>query len=257
LATLTRNFKQMTKKTTLVLLPGLDGTDVFFQPLLASLPECVHPLVISYPASVSNTYAELLAFVRQEIADVSECHVLGWSFSGPLALMLAAAEPDKVRGIVLTETFVRAPHPLLLHLRFMLAAPVIWIWRAARRLPLWLFRPRTDPLRRAKTQTWRQVSAAVLAARLRAILGVDAREALCVTRQPVLYLASSRDGIVPRHNVDEIVRLRPSARVITLNGRHQAMYIHPVPAAQAIAAFIAESGCQSSDRSAYTAEESP
>lgn len=241
LATGLRTFEQMTKTTTLVLLPGLDGTDVFFQPLLASLPEYIHALVISYPASGNNTYAELLALVRREIADVAECHVLGWSFSGPLALMLAVAEPHKVRGVILSETFVRAPHQLLLRLRFLVASPVIWTWRAARRLPLWLLRPRTDPLRRAKTQTWRQVSAAVLAARLRAILGVDAREALCVSRQPVLYIASNRDGIVPRHNVDEILRLRPSVRVITLTGRHQAMYSHPEPAAQAITTFIAES----------------
>jgi hypothetical protein len=31
------------KPETLVLLPGLDGTEVFFRPLLASLPEWVRP----------------------------------------------------------------------------------------------------------------------------------------------------------------------------------------------------------------------
>jgi hypothetical protein len=36
---------------TLVLLPGLDGTDVFFQPLLASLPASITPLVV-----IANTF---------------------------------------------------------------------------------------------------------------------------------------------------------------------------------------------------------
>ena len=37
------------KPKTLVLLPGLDGTEVFFRPLLASLPEWVRPHVVSFP----------------------------------------------------------------------------------------------------------------------------------------------------------------------------------------------------------------
>lgn len=228
------------KPTTLVLLPGLDGTDIFFQPLLAALPPSVRPLVVSYPAATGQSYAELLALVRRTIADLPECHVLGWSFSGPLALMLAAAEPGKVRGVILAASFVRAPNPLLARLRFVLVGPVIWSWRAARRLPLWLLRPRTDALRQAKTRTWKQVSARVLAARLRAIMGVDARAPLREIAQPVLYLASSQDAIVPHRNRDEIVRLRPSVRLATIPGQHQAMYTHPHAAAQAIADFLAE-----------------
>ena len=232
----------MTPPTTLVLLPGLDGTEVFFEPLLASLPESVRPLVVSYPHSGDYGYAELLALVRGAVAGIPECYVLGWSFSGPLALMLAAAEPDKVRGVILSATFVRPPNRLLSRMRFAVAGPTVWTWRAARRLPLWLFRPRSDPFRRAKSQTWRRISAGVLAARLRAILGVDAREPLRGCSQPVLYIASSRDDIVPRHNLDEIMQLRPSVQVVTIDGPHQAMYTNPHAAAQAIASFISRPG---------------
>lgn len=231
---------QMTRSTTLVLLPGLDGTDIFFQPLLASLPESVRPLVVNYPRFGGNEYAELLAIVRRAVAEIPECYVLGWSFSGPLALMLATAEPNKVRGVILSASFVRPPRRLLLRLKFALVGPVVWMWRAARRLPLWVLRPRTDPFRRAKSQTWTRVPAGVVAARLRAILAVDAREPLRGCRQPVLYIASSRDDIVPRRNVDEIMRVRPSVKVVTIAGRHLAMYTNPHSAAQTIAKFIAE-----------------
>ena len=37
------------KTMTLVLLPGLDGTEVFFKPLLASLPHWIHPRVVCLP----------------------------------------------------------------------------------------------------------------------------------------------------------------------------------------------------------------
>jgi pimeloyl-ACP methyl ester carboxylesterase len=228
----------MTTPTTLVLLPGLDGTDVLLQPLLASLPGSVQPLVVTYPAAGDNGYAGLLAIVRRAVADLPECYVLGWSFAGPLALMLAAAEPDKVRGVILSASFVRRPTALLGLLRFVLVAPPVWMWRAARRLPLWLFRPRTDDLRRAKSETWKRVSARVVAARLRAIAGVDTSGLLHVCRQPVLYIASSEDGIVPRRNAAEVVSLRPSVKLVTIEGPHLAMFSNPQAAAQAIAEFI-------------------
>src|SRR5262245_11354683 len=165
-----------TSPTTLVLLPGLDGTEVFFQPLLAALPPSVRPLVVCLPTSGSNAYADLLAAVRATVLALPDCYVLGWSFSGPLALMLAAAEPTKVRGVILSATFVRPPHPLLARLRFVASPPVIWTLRASRRVPLWLFRQPTDPIRRDSMQTWARVSARVIAARVRAIFAVDARE---------------------------------------------------------------------------------
>jgi pimeloyl-ACP methyl ester carboxylesterase len=96
--------------------------------------------------------------------------------------MLADAEPRKVRGVILSATFIR----------------------------------------------------------LRAILRVDAREALCRCHQPMLYIASGRDKIVPKENIDEIARLRQSVNVVTISGRHLAMYTNPQYAAQAIANFIVE-----------------
>jgi pimeloyl-ACP methyl ester carboxylesterase len=227
------------RATTLVLLPGLDGTEILLQPLLAALPRWIEPLVVTYPPEGDNAYPALLALARRAVADVRECHVLGWSFGGPLALMLAAAEPQKVRGVILAASFVRPPTPLLMRLRFALAAPPVWLWRAARRLPLWLLRPRTDALRRAKSQTWRRVSARVVAARLRAIAAMDAGALLLDCRQPVLYIASGADRIVPPCNAAEMRRLRPSVRLVTIAGPHLALFTNPQAAARAIGEFIA------------------
>lgn len=223
----------------LVLLPGLDGTEIFLQPLLAALPEKIRPLVVTYPETGIQRYAHLLEVVRKAVDGIPAFHLLGWSFSGPLALMLAAAEPQRVRSVILSASFVRPPRPELSSIRFAVSGASMWLWRAARRLPLWLARPRGDAFRLAKSQTWRRIPARTLAVRMREVMQVDARAELSACRQPLLYLAASRDGMVPRRCAEEILRLRPATRLATIEGEHFAMYTNPRAAARAIAEFIA------------------
>ncbi len=230
----------MQKPTTLVLLPGLDGTDVFFRPLLAALPQWVRPHVICFPSTGANEYPHLLDIVRGELAGLSDFYVLGSSFSGPLALMLATAEPTRVQGAILSATFLRSPRPTFSRLRFAAVPPVAWAVRSGRRIPLWLARGRNDQFRRAKKETWRRTSARAAAARAAALIDVDAREYLRTCPCPVLCLAGTRDRIVPRRNVEEIVRVRPSVRVRMIEGRHYVMYTNPTAAADAISEFISQ-----------------
>jgi len=228
------------KSTTLVLLPGLDGTDVFFRPLLALLPQSVCPHVIGFPPVGVNEYADLLAIVREAVSEMPNFYVLGWSFAGPLALMLANAEPAKVRGVILSATFVRPPRPIYSRLRFAAVAPVIWTIRAGRRLPVWLSRGPTDKLRLDKAETWRRVNARTVAARIRALLSMDASTLLRSCPSRVLCMAGSHDRIVPRRNVEEIIHLRPSVSVRIIEGHHFSMYTNPTAAAKVITEFINE-----------------
>lgn len=222
---------------TIVLLPGLDGTEVFFQPLLSRLPQQLSTRMVCFPSSGANGYAELLARVRATVADLSEFYIVAWSFSGPLALMLAAAEPAKVRGVILFASFVRAPLRILPILRFGAITPVVWFVRVSRRMPIWL-RRRSDPLRRAKADLWKRVRSRVLAARVRAIIATDARDALRRCQAPVLYIAGSQDRVVPRRNVDDFVRVKPAVRVRVIAGGHFAIYQNPTAGAEAIWQFI-------------------
>src|SRR5262245_35518163 len=222
----------------LVLLPGLDGTGIFLQPLLAALPASIRPLVVVYPARGPNRYTDFLPIIREAVAPLSEFHVLGWSFSGPLALMLACAEPQRVRSVILSASFARPPRPELARASLLMGTTAMWLWRASRRVPLWLLKPRDDPFRQAKMQTWRELSARVLAKRMREVMRVDVREELRSCPHPVMYLAASRDSVVPRRCLDEILRVRPSVDVSTIEGEHFAMYFNPAAAARAIASFL-------------------
>jgi pimeloyl-[acyl-carrier protein] methyl ester esterase len=230
----------VTRTTTLVLLPGLDGTEIFFGPLLAALPAWVKPLVVTYPTSGANDYSHLLAVVRAAIEDSRDFYVLGWSFSGPLALMLAAKEPNRIRGVILCASFVRSPLPVLSSLRFAVVSPVVHLVRLARRTPL-LSNYSTDMLRHDKATTWARVPSRILAARARVILALDARDYLRECPRPVLYVAGSRDRIVPSWNAEEVVRELPSAKVVTIDGPHLALYTNPAAAVHAIVGFIRES----------------
>jgi len=232
----------MLNPITLVLLPGLDGTDVFFRPLLAALPGWIMPIVVQFPTVGANEYPDLLRLAQCALVETPACYVLGWSFSGPLALMLAAAEPAKVRGVILASTFVRPPRPIYARLGWAAVTPTVWMLRFGKRLPVWLSRSSSDRLRRDKTETWKRVKASMVAARIRSLLQMDARERLKNCPVPVLCLAGSDDGIVPHSNVKEIACVQPSVQVRMIEGQHFALYTNPKAAAGAIQEFMTERG---------------
>src|ERR671914_699548 len=150
------------KTSTLVFLPGLDGTEILFQPLLESLPDSFGSQVVCFPSCGSRDYDDLLKLARDAVADIPEFHIVAWSFSGPLALMLAASEANRVRGIVLFSSFVRVPLRVLSLFGFAAVAPAVWTVRGCRHIPLWIrYRP-SDSFRRAKADLWRRVDARML-----------------------------------------------------------------------------------------------
>ncbi|MFO0775698.1 MAG: alpha/beta hydrolase [Nitrospiraceae bacterium] len=222
----------------LVLLPGLDGTDVFFRPLVRALPSWIQPHVLCFPTTGASDYPTLVQFATDALHALPHYYVLGLSFSGPLALMLAAAHPERVQGVILASTFVRPPRSQYRYLRFAAVTPLVWALRASRRLPLMLSTRAQGAAWRDKCETWSRVSSRMVAARMRAVLAVDAREPLRTCPQPVLCLAGRADRVVPFRNVDDIVRIRPSTAVQLLEGDHFALYTHPQSAAQAIARFM-------------------
>lgn len=228
----------MSDRVPLVLLPGIDGTDVLFEPLLRALLPRFEPIVVRYPAHGANGYDDLQPLVDAAVRARPSCHVLGWSFGGPLALRAARRFPDRVRGVVLVSSFVTAPVPWLRWTGPLLATPVIGAVRVARRLPVWLGRAADDPLRLAKARIWQQVPARALAARARAIRRVDARDDLRCCPCDVLYLAADDDRAVPKPNVDEIRQLRPDVRLATFPGCHYAFWNDAPAVAQVLTDFV-------------------
>jgi pimeloyl-[acyl-carrier protein] methyl ester esterase len=234
--------RRLQASTTLVLLPGLDGTDILFRPFVQALPSWITARCVEYPTSGPNDYAALLPLALAACNGLENYFVLGWSFSGPLALMTVAKPMPGLRGVVLCASFTHAPWPLLRWFKFSAVAPM------ARLYPLfsWLLAVggsyETPELRRDKLASFRRVPASVFAARSRAVLGVDVRAELRRCRVRLLYLAGSHDIVVPRWNAKGVKTEFPAAEVVTIAGPHLALRTNPVAAAEAVSKFIVGEG---------------
>jgi pimeloyl-ACP methyl ester carboxylesterase len=230
----------MIARKKLILLPGLDGTEIFFGPLLRELPAWIDPVVVTYPNSGPNAYEDLVPLVSKAVESLADCVILGWSFGGPLALMVASRIPTRVSGVVLCASFVSPPHPKLAPFRFALTTPVVATVRAIRRTRL-LFPGHADAaMRRAKAMTWRRVSARTLAARSRAALSVNVRLLLAECRTPTMYMASTRDEVIPREKLQEVLEIAPRTKVTQIEGPHMALFTNPSQSAARIADFLRE-----------------
>ena len=97
--------------TALVVLPGMDGTGTLLRPLAESLGTAFDAKIVSYPPSQPFGYEDLLTFVEARLPPDGPLVLLGESSSGPIAVMLAAKHRVKVKGLVLSCTFVRNPRP--------------------------------------------------------------------------------------------------------------------------------------------------
>jgi pimeloyl-[acyl-carrier protein] methyl ester esterase len=184
---------------TVVLLPGLEGSGILFEPLLKHFPRDWHSIVVRYPGDRILGYDELLPLVRAELPLGQRFLLVGESFSGPLAIRLAAEQPAGLCGVVLIASFATTPAPWLpqwcqVGIR---PWPLSWL-RTASHLSARLMGFGTPELRRLFARAQSQVRPAVLAARVRATLSVNVLDELQRIAVPILYLAARRDTIISR-----------------------------------------------------------
>ena len=229
----------METRSTLVLLPGMEGSGVIFGPLMATAPVGVEVVTITYPAGAKNSYEDLLPLVRALLPRGRPFHLLGWSFSGPLALLAAAENPPGLRGVVLASSFVRRPSwvPRGMH---RLARPWLFkLYPAAAQAKALLGRRSSPELRRLLREAHALAGAEALACRVRAAMTVDATAELRACPVPVLYLRGTADEVVRARCADEIRAVVPSVEIVELAGPHLTLVTNPAAAWAALTAFMA------------------
>ena len=222
----------------LLLLPGMDGTSRLFEPLLAALPATLPATAIACPTHAPFGYDELLPLILAAIPP-GPFVVVGESFSGPLAVMLAARRPPGLRGLVLCASFVQFPLQVPERWRTMVR-PWVFRWQ-----PLWILscvmlgRHGFGRLGRMFRAAVRTVSPVALAARALSVAGVDVTDELRGCPVPILYLQATGDMVV-RPSCWEVVRsVRPDAEVAALPGPHLILQVSPSRAAEVLEAFCA------------------
>jgi len=222
---------------TLVLLPGMDGTGVLFKDFAAAAERDFKSVIVSYPNDPSLSYAELESLARAALPRHESFLLLGESFSGPIAISIAATNPHGLLGLILCCTFARNPHRFL---PFVTAALRPF---PAGRVPLFIQRNLlgrfASPELVAKLRTLRQlVSARTLKTRLEAVSKIDVSEALGRVTVPTLDLRAKADRIVSRASGEEIRNILPGVSVADLDAPHLLLQTVPQEALGAIKSFV-------------------
>jgi pimeloyl-ACP methyl ester carboxylesterase len=218
----------------IVLLPGLDGTGELFDRVAGFLAGDFMVTIARYPQDPNLGYAGYVDLVRKEVGKRS-VYILGESFSGPVAVLVAAQLGAQVLGVVLAATFVRNPWPG-------------WLIRGAARM-----NPEKMPVRlrdallmgkygdaelaKKVDEIIRGLPRPVRAARLRAVAEVDVRREFAELRCPILVLHGRGDWLVPMSLMQKAVGLKGGARMIVLPAAHMLLQTRAAEAAGEIVYF--------------------
>lgn len=223
---------------TLVLLPGLDGTGLLFADFATALAPDAKIILVSYPSDAALGYSELEPIARSFLPKDQPFFLLGESFSGPIAISIAASRPPGLLGLILCCSFVRSPRPSLAVLRPLLSIVPL----AALPLRLLSFfvlgRFSSPALRRSLAEVLTQVSPSALRARAQAALSVDVSASLAQVAVPVLYLRATEDRVVPRSASQSVVALVPATAVVALPAPHFLLQVLPSQAASLVREFM-------------------
>ena len=227
-----------TGRVCVVLLPGLDGTGVLFRPFLQACPEHVTPVVIDFPRDERLDYAELEQHVVDRLPTADRTVIVGESFSGPLALRVAARRPAGLIGVVLCASFVRPPGACWLaclpwRLLLRLRAPDVLLRR------LLTGREKAAELVPLVREALGRVQPSVLAHRMKLLRHLDADRELTECPAPVLYLRGSEDRLVKEKSLTEIRDICPDAVVHTVRAPHLVLQCAPQEAWNAVTSFLA------------------
>jgi len=228
--------------STLVLLPGLDGTGTLFDPLIRELPAGIEARVVAYPRDRCLGYAQLEPLVRAALPTDRPFALLAESFAGPLAIRMGAANAPGLAGIILSCSFARSPYPFS-----RVAAGLVRStspnlippdWRAA----LILGSESRGPIRTMIDQAVASVSHEVIAHRAASVLEVDDTPLLSRLQIPVLYLRASNDHLVPASAGEWIRQHARRVELLEVEGPHMLLQARPATSARAISAWMGDNG---------------
>ena len=225
---------------TLVLLPGMDGTGELFTPFVRAFGSEFPVRIISYPTKEPLGYAELEAVARNQLPPEGSIILLGESFSGPIAISLAAACASRIKSLILCCSFARNPRPIFSGTRSFLGVLPVSLtpdWMLDQLLLGSFSKPE---LRSILSKVITAVDSSVIRARIAAVLSVDVVDQLATISAPVLYLRALSDRVVPRSASELALQFCPQMRIAKVNGPHLLLQAAPYETGEIVRAFVKE-----------------
>ena len=225
-------------KPLLILLPGMDGTGELFAPFLRELDSDIEVLVVAYPCDEAWNYLQLEHHVRGYLPINRPYVLLGESFSGPIAIAIAASRPPQLIGLILCCTFARNPQALLAPFRACLRL------LPKQFLPDWcIWKPMlagyvTPELKRILLEATAKVSSRALQTRGIAALSVDYTDMVSSLTLPILYLRALDDWVVPKSATLHLLAQSPHIVVVDFHAPHFLLQVKARDAARVIERFF-------------------
>lgn len=227
------------KDISIVLLPGLDGTGKLFKPMTQFLPTWIKPVVVSYPEDKPYGYEDLKGIVSNAIPKSNDFVVLGESFSGPLAIMTASEKPNGLLGVILCATFAKNPFNFIPSWASHLSvSPIYALWPTTIRLRAICGGGRFKNLINMALDAIKTAHPRAISARVKAILKVNVRLLFEKIDVPVLYIAGRKDHLIKKHNMIDLITIKPEMEVAELNTKHFLLQLEPDRSAEIITNFI-------------------
>jgi len=223
---------------TLVLLPGMDGTGELFALFCAALGDDIETIRVRYPTNEMLGYGELTAVARSWLPGDKPFVLLAESFSGPVAVLLAATKPTGLVGLILCASFVRNPRPAFGPLTSVLQS--FWSNGIPKRLlhSLLLGGSATKDVRDDLDRVLKNVEKRVLFHRLRSIADVDVRQQLDRIEIPGMYLRATNDRLVPPASSRPFESLTPRWAIREIAAPHFVLQVAPRSAAREVREFV-------------------
>ncbi len=186
-----------------VLVPGLDGTGLLFYrqiPLIARRYRVASYALRDAATTMDSLVSDLRTIVEAVAPKGGRAIVVGESFGGALAMSFALAEPDRVAGLIVLNSFPWYARQLRLRAAIGVLHALPWgAMRVMRRATASRLHSRhTHP---AEIERFLQLTAHTTRLgyvnRLKMLTRYDIRDRLHQLRPPTLFLAAERDHLVP------------------------------------------------------------
>lgn len=220
-----------------IVMPGLDGTGLLLRDFAGAMAPHAEVEVLRYPADLAR-YDDLLPRAAEALPRRGRFVLLAESFSGPLAIRLAAQHPAGLAGVIFITSFACAP----LAVPPVLAEPLRALPMGAP-LSLAMLEPfctgkgSAPEVMAAFRAALDEVPPETMAARLRELLAVDERPRLAALGLPHAAVIATGDRLVPARRADELSA--GACHTERLDGPHFLMQTRPEAAAKAVAACLA------------------
>ena len=210
--------------TQIIVLPGLDGTDLLLDRFREYAPPAFEMAIASLPDNPDDDYVTLCDYLSARIRNLDSCHIVAQSFSGPLAILLAHRHPDIVHRLTLVASFATSPIPFIgrflpWSLLFRLPMPSLM----ARRF----FVGADSSIIPALKNAIRQTSPPTLVQRIHCLMNVDVTSHLSELDCALTYIRPTQDRLVSKSAVNTIVGVNKSVVVREIDGPHLILQTRP------------------------------